>query len=456
MKKFIRSLLAKYLLIIFVALFFVQVAYLAAALVAINMTEKEEDSTVVEESAIEEQWHAEAKQMESTSKEKMVQHFRKWEEQYPESSMFWVDEQGNLLLQENVKSPLPTVWTPAFTAKFIKERYGGDPFTVIAFIGGNESNGFIGIEMPRSTFDAPFVKIIDRYGNIFIVGMVFLILLFMTVSFLFFNGIRKRLVNLQSAMGIRDVDGLPLPIPTQKKDEIGQLEQTFNEMILALKESKQREQKEEQLRRELIANLSHDLRTPLTKIRAQAFSIGKEKLSQEGIQSIKMLEASVVNIDRLIENLMSYTLLMADKYSYEPKELDAVRLVRECIATWYPAFEKEGFEIVADFDSFEKNWTVDPIWLGRIIDNLLQNVLRHASHGKYIAVKTESTEEMDAIVIIDKGPGMKSESNEKGAGIGLSIVDRMVKGMKLDWTIDSTEHGTIVKIINDKMHRNRQ
>ena len=47
---------------------------------------------------------------------------------------------------------------------------------------------------------------------------------------------------------------------------------------------------------------------------------------------------------------------------------------------------------------------------------------------------------------MDRGKGMGNESNETGAGIGLSIVDMMVKGMELDWDIQSSEFGTIIKL----------
>jgi signal transduction histidine kinase len=99
---------------------------------------------------------------------------------------------------------------------------------------------------------------------------------------------------------------------------------------------------------------------------------------------------------------------------------------------------------------------IDPLWMGRILDNLFQNVLRHAKSGRYIGVKTESTKEYDAFVISDRGKGMKNESNEKGAGIGLSIVDMMVKGMELDWDIISSEQGTIIKIKRYKMGRSER
>ncbi|MCM3403504.1 HAMP domain-containing sensor histidine kinase [Cytobacillus oceanisediminis] len=450
MKRFFQSLQAKYMTIILVALFLFQAAYLLIAMLAMGLQEDisgEKSKNESDPNHIEEKWHADAKKLERASQEAILSHFSKWKKKYPDASMFWVDEHGNLMEQLDVKGDLPANWTPAFTAKFIKERYGGDPFTVISFIGGDEKNGFIVLEIPRNLFLPPIVEVTEKYGLLLGAGLLLIITLFIIVSFLFFRGIRKRLLHLQEAMERRDMDNLPIGIDVQKNDEIGQLEQTFNEMILELKESKQREQEEEQLRRELIANLSHDLRTPLTKINAQTYSIAKEKLSSEGKQAVKALETSIVKIDRLIENLMSYTLLMASKHKQELTELDAVRFVRESMASWYPVFEKESFEVIIELEPFQEKWQADPVWLSRIFDNILQNVLRHAKDGLYLEVATESTDEYDAIVFIDHGKGLKNSSNEKGAGIGLSIVDMMVKGMKLEWDIDSGDEGTSIKIL---------
>ncbi|MGE7946047.1 sensor histidine kinase [Lysinibacillus sp. NPDC093688] len=448
--KFFRSLLAKYMFIILLAISIVQIAYLVIPLFVLGIAKNGEDglSKGAEiESKVEGKWHAEAKSIKNMTEEAIVQHFESWKKQYSKASMFWVSEDGTLLTTLNVAEQLPLKWTPAFTTKFIKEHYGGDPFTVIAFLGEDESNGFIVLEIPKEVFNPPIRSVYEKYGAFVFFGVFAIILFVIIVSFLFFRGIRKRLLHLQEAMEIRDVDGLPIETKVKKKDEIGQLEHSFNRMVCELRESKDREQKEEQLRRELIANLSHDLRTPLTKIRAQSYSISKEALSEDGKQAIKAMETSIVSVDALIENLMSYTLLMASKYKFEAKEINVIRFVREQMTTWYSVFEKEGFEIDIELQSFEKNeWQVDPIWLGRVFDNLFQNILRHASSGKYIGVETESTEQYDAFIIKDHGNGMKNESDAKGAGIGLSIVDIMVKGMNLDWDIESSESGTKIKI----------
>ncbi|MBY0098548.1 sensor histidine kinase [Mesobacillus maritimus] len=454
MKKFFRSLLAKYMLIILMALVLFQVAYVmiaSFALIGQNVHEKQYQDDALSPDFIEENWNLEAMKLENPSKEQIAHHFAKWKQVYPEASMFWVNGNGQLIEQLNVKENLPTDWDSAYTAKFIKERYGGNPFTVIAFIGNNENQGFIVFELNRTTLNPPLMKVYEQYGTFLLLGVVIIVVSFILISFSFFRGIRKRLVYLQDAMSIRDVDGLPVQVAVKKQDEIGQLEQSFNQMVEELRASREREQKEEQLRRELIANLSHDLRTPLTKIRAQTYTLTKNEQSPKKVEQLKKLEASVASIDRLIENLMSYTLLMSKKYQYNPQELDILRFVRESLATWYPVFEKEGFEMNIELNHLrEKSWTIDPIWFERILDNLFQNIIRHAKSGQYIGVYSETTEQFDAIVITDRGKGMKNESDEKGAGIGLSIVDLMIKNMQLNWEVETNQSGTTIKIIQKK------
>ncbi|UOQ49682.1 HAMP domain-containing histidine kinase [Gracilibacillus caseinilyticus] len=450
MKTFFRSLLAKYMMIIILAISLVQIGYLFIALFITGVSNTMDSPYTEEETdleKLEEAWHQEASHLNDISSNNIAAHFAKWKDQYPDAAMFWVDGQGKLREQLDVSEDLPNQWNSSYTAKFIKERYDDDPFTVIAFIGNDQSNGFIVFEINRAVLQPPAQLANDRYGVYLLAGIALLILLFICISFLFFRGIRKRLLQLQEAMEIRDVDGLPIQIDVKKKDEIGQLEQTFNQMVDELRDSREREQEEERLRQELIANLSHDLRTPLTKINAQTFKLAKKDLPKDAVESLKTLKSSVANIDRLIENLMSYTLLMASKYKLDLQEIDIVRFTRECIASWYPVFEKEDFDIEADIQDFENNrWLVDPIWLNRIYDNLFQNVLRHAKHGKYVAIRLESADNYDAIVISDHGKGMIEDSEQQGAGIGLSIVDKMVKGMDLEWDIDSNEQGTTIKI----------
>ncbi|WP_339235873.1 HAMP domain-containing sensor histidine kinase [Oceanobacillus sp. FSL W7-1281] len=442
-----KSLLAKYILIILIAIFLIQAAYFIIIFVFFNLVD---DSDSPEEGGntfteIEEKWHQEATAV--VSEDDVNQLFEEWREVYPNASMFWVNGNGILTVQSNLQENLPVEWDAAYTADFLKRNYNNDPFTVVAFAGENEEDGFIVFQLEREVMKPQGQRLFDQYSWAIVMLTIGVVFLFIFISLWFFRGIRKRLVHLQEAMEIRDTDGLPILIEEKKQDEIGDLEKSFNQMVQELRASREREQEEEQLRKELIANLSHDLRTPLTKINAQAYTLQKMDLPKEARRSLKLTSTSIEDVDKLIENLMSYTLLMASKYKKELKEIDMMRFLRQYLATWYPVFEKEGFEVDIDIEPFEQNmWRVDSLWFSRILDNLLQNVLRHAADGKYIAVRTESTEHHDAIVIIDKGKGMQTSTNQNGAGIGLSIVDMMVKGMDLDWEMDSMEEGTTIKI----------
>ena len=446
---FLRSLQARYMLIIMSAIFLLHAIY---SLIMIIGNQYHTATQTLDPKKLERDWHAEASRIQHSSKENIEQLLKKWRKRYPQVSMFWVNQKGELTLTENVKESLPTQWTPTYTAKFIKDRYKQNPFTVIAFVGKKHDQGFLVLQIDRVHFLQPISLFFHKFGLASFFGTLAIVALFIFMSFWFFRGIRVRLIRLQKAMSIRDADALPVQVQVNRQDEIGQLEHAFNRMVVELKESRQREQKEEQLRKELIANLSHDLRTPLTKLQAQVYAIQKEEaLSAAGKERIAAFEVAMKQINQLIDNLMSYTLLMASKYPYRPEQTNLIRLVRKSLASWYPAFEREGFTVEIDLQPFSHpHWEVDPSWFERILDNLFQNVLRHAKSGRYLEVRTEETPQYDHLIISDRGKGMKEESTKKGAGIGLSIVDRMINTMGLSWEIETGPQGTTILIKRKK------
>jgi signal transduction histidine kinase len=129
---------------------------------------------------------------------------------------------------------------------------------------------------------------------------------------------------------------------------------------------------------------------------------------------------------------------------------DVLRLLRESAAAWYPVWEKETFEIDIDLEADPLFWMVDEVWFRRILDNLFQNIVRHASSGLYVGISTESRNGQRVISITDHGRGIQSPSDYKGAGLGLSIVDLLMKHMELEWDMESTGDGTSIVIFNPR------
>ncbi|GIN70293.1 hypothetical protein J14TS2_07680 [Bacillus sp. J14TS2] len=237
----------------------------------------------------------------------------------------------------------------------------------------------------------------------------------------------------------------PVVVRTDRMDEIDQLKASFNRMIEQLEESRKREIEEEALKRWLIANLSHDLRTPLTIMRGHVSELEHESLSVKGSVSLNEIDHTITRVSDLMEDLLSYTLLTSGKYPYNPISTDMLRLVRASVVAWYPVFDKEQIHFDVDLpEDTTFYWEVDPEWMTRILDNLFQNILRHAAKGKYAKIAMNVTKEQ--IVIADNGPGMEESSYDRGAGIGLSITNYMLKKMKLQAHFSSSNQGTIVKI----------
>ncbi|MNC44753.1 Alginate biosynthesis sensor protein KinB [compost metagenome] len=183
-------------------------------------------------------------------------------------------------------------------------------------------------------------------------------------------------------------------------------------------------------------------------IRSHLHILGKEQLTAPAQESLKLMDDRIESLSVLIENLLSYNLLSSGRITLKLERKDILRLLRESAAAWYPLWEKEGFQIDIELEGEPLYWNVDESWFRRILDNLFQNIVRHARSGLYVRVAVEEREGGRAILIRDHGHGLGSGSESKGAGLGLSIVDLLLKQMRLEWKVDSTKKGTSIMILS--------
>mgnify|MGYP002399233602 FL=1 len=278
--------------------------------------------------------------------------------------------------------------------------------------------------------------------------LCFIFIAFVILSWLFFLKLQHRLVRLQKVMSLSAANHSfpkPLSVPSDRMDEIDQLGSSFNWMIHQLEDSRKREYEEEVLRHRLIANLSHDLRTPLTIMRGHITRLNKEALSLEGQDSLTEINHTITRVGNLMDDLLTYTLLTSGKHPCEPVSTDIGRLVRASAAAWYPVFEEKEIQLEVDLPADETfYWEADPTWMTRVLDNLFQNIVRHAAGGKYASIVVDVDKEQ--IIVADRGPGLDSPSVERGSGIGLSTCHYMLKQMNLKADFRSNSNGTTVAI----------
>jgi len=435
------SLFRKYLIIIVLALLLIPVTVpLTSFLYSFYLNKHL--STYYNSKLIQEMWSSKALTLNEDNPAEIKETFLLIKKKFPQSSMFWVDKDGKTQYKLNIRENIPKKWDVDTLLSFTENDKVKNRYTVVSHIG-NKKKGFMVFIIPQKYTISPFSQKEHLSYLVMIMSVLLPVTIFITISFIFFKKIQERLTNLQRKMMLPKGDLLPNLMTISKFDEIGALESSFNDMLQALIHSRKKEKEEEITRRKLVADISHDLRTPLTAIRAQLYSLKKEVSSIKGIDTIAKIDSKISYLSDLIDNLLSYSLLSSKKYPYKLANVDMVRTTRNIIAPWYNLLEEKNFEIDVQMSKKPIFWEVDVHWFQRMIDNVIQNVVRHASQGNFIGIYVINNEGKGEISIIDKGPGFNQNSPNKGLGVGLSIIGLMANQMNLEWKISTSKDGTI-------------
>lgn len=478
-RKYRKTLMTRFILIIATALIFIPVLIPLSFLASWGVNtllyphkEAVQPRQYPPGNDIEAEWHVAASSLRDAHVEMINDRLRQLQQKYPDASLFWVDSTGTTRLQLPEQASRPVKWSLEDIIAFMKSRVDSDPFTIVAFIGGDEhaKQGFMVFELSRKHLRQSADNQASRNSRFYGLFLSFMFLFFILMTILFFREIRRRLLRLEAGMTETGENGVPVPVPEGRPDEIGRLEQAFNQMIYALEESRKREREEEDLRKNLISNLSHDLRTPLTVLASHLYSIRQEPLSEQGRQSLSLMEMKIRDLDGLMDHLLSYNLLSSGRYTLSSERLDMVRIVRESAAAWYPVWEKAGLEADIDLPDEPVFWNMDEQGFRRVLDNLFQNLVRHAGSGGYVGIRVLGAGEAGgsaaksgepatpALVISDRGPGMHAGSGNQGAGLGLQIVDLLLGEMGLERVTRTSIGGTVFYIYpseeNDKLRLN--
>ncbi|USB33161.1 HAMP domain-containing sensor histidine kinase [Paenibacillus sp. YPG26] len=436
------KLSTRYLLIIALSIFIFPLTFIGVNLAYyFLLTGLSEHSTEVhyDPDQLKKEWTRKVEELRSQPSEEVL-HGLERANTYLNAYVEWVNSSGTVWTITD-KSVQEQAWNITDAISYMRKDENDGMYTVAVYLKGAEDEGYVFLKVPQHLIGSKWDVMRSNYVPVWLAMVLLVWSLVIFISWMFFNKLRKRLVKMQSKMEIKGDQAVPEMMEVRYEDEIGQLEHSFNRMVGQLKQSKEAEQYEMELRKSLIANLSHDLRTPLTVIRWHAFRLEQQTLPLDGKKSVQVIQDKVDFLGTLIDNLSSYTLLSNGKLPKHSEETDIRKLVRSSLSSWYVVFEQLGFKIEVELpDSVV--WKVDKTWFMRVLDNLLQNIIRHAADGQYVSVRTVKEPEYTALMIEDHGPGILTDSERKGHGIGLSIVSLMLEQMDLAFNLKSDDEGT--------------
>ena len=234
----------------------------------------------------------------------------------------------------------------------------------------------------------------------------------------------------------------------------------INELVDNLNYTKKELSKTDELKRDLIANISHDLKTPLTMIKAYAEMVRdltyKNKEKREDNLNTIIDEADRLNL--LVNDILDLSAIQSNQ-EIKKEEVDLIKLSNQIIKKFGVLTEKEGYIFI--FNHPDKAIVIgDKKRLYQVIYNLINNAINYTGEDKKVILNIIDREKTYLVEIIDTGKGIKEEElkyiwdkyyhnkkkhkrNQYGTGLGLSIVKNILQNHNCEYGVKSSKKGSI-------------
>jgi two-component system sensor histidine kinase BaeS len=236
-----------------------------------------------------------------------------------------------------------------------------------------------------------------------------------------------------AAMRVADGD-LTARTGVTRRDELGEAAAMFDVMVDRL-DAVERE------RALMLSSISHDLRTPLTALRASVEAI-RDGVAADPDQYLTGMERQVRALSALVDDLQLHSRLLSGTVELQRLRLDLTELADEAMETVRPIAEARGISLLLEAQH-RVMVEADGSQLARVIRNLLENAIRHAPDASVVLVQIDEHASSATLRVVDQGPGFPTEFKDRAfepftradpardtrtgtAGLGLSIARGIV------------------------------
>ena len=315
---------------------------------------------------------------------------------------------------------------------------------VMVFLVTNLS--MIGQYAAERGMENSLVLLFYRPGTMIVLLYVLLGIGVFSVSFLLLQSRSMRYISrISSAMREIAEGDLNITLDVEGDDEFADMAENLNNLVEELRQLMDKERESERTKNELITNVAHDLRTPLTSIIGYLELLsGPVKLNEE--MQKKYLDITYKKskrLQKLIEDLFGFTKLNYGKISMKVSKVDIVKLLSQMLEEFYPNFMEKNLAYELQSNVTAKVITADGNLLARLFDNLINNAIKYGSEGKKIIVKVDATDTVVTVSVTNFGYVIPKEElpllfekfyrveqsrsvNTGGTGLGLAIAKNIV------------------------------
>ena len=331
-------------------------------------------------------------------------------------------------------------------------------------------------ESDGTVYDISITDSADSQGRVhvmakdlFISAFVILISVALVVGLWVYRSIAVPLVKLKKATQNIKEGNLDFVLDVEGKDEFSELCQDFEEMRRRLKESTEEKSLIEKETRELISNISHDLKTPITAVKGYVEGImdGVADTPEKMDRYVRTIYNKTNEMDHLINELTFYSKIDTNRIPYTFNKLNVEDYFEDCSEEVGLELETRGIELVyANYVEKDVMVIADGEQIRRVIHNIISNAIKYMDKPKgIIQIRIKDVGDFIQIEIEDNGKGIgpkdlpyifdrfyrtdvSRNSSKGGSGIGLSIVKKILEdhGGKV-WATSRLGIGTIMYFV---------
>lgn len=308
--------------------------------------------------------------------------------------------------------------------------------------------------------------------DLFFTALVILIFTSVSVGLWIYRSVATPLVKLRKAtQNIKD-GNLDFVLDVEGTDEFAELCRDFEEMRRRLKESAEEKLVLDKENKELISNISHDLKTPITAVKGYVEGImdGVADTPEKMDRYVRTIYNKTVEIDHLINELTFYSKIDTNRIPYTFSKLNVEDYFSDCAEEVGLELETRGIQLCyANYVDSDVQVIADGEQIRRVIHNIISNAIKYMDKGKgmkgIIQIRVKDVGDFVQVEIEDNGKGIAAKdlpyifdrfyrtdvsrnSAKGGSGIGLSIVRKILEdhGGKV-WATSREDIGTIMYFV---------
>jgi two-component system, OmpR family, sensor histidine kinase BaeS len=292
------------------------------------------------------------------------------------------------------------------------------------------------------------IAYLARTNRALLIGATGAATLAILLGIFFTRRLTSPLRDLTSAIQKMSKGDLNQQVKIRSLDEIGELGNAFNSMSSQLAKSNQ-------LRKQMTADIAHDLRTPLTVLN------GYLEAMQDGVlpankERFAIMYSEVQQLSGLVEDLRTLSLADAGELSMSPQIVSPKGLLEQSFANFSYQAKKAKVKLMVDADQNLPKVNVDPQRMEQVLDNLISNAIRYAGKGGKISLTAALQGDRIALIVEDNGEGIspdvlphvferfyrgdRSRNGVAGeSGLGLAIAKSLIEAM--GGSISATSEG---------------